>query len=66
MDPPSGLVTLIEWATFGTKTGFALAALIPVAIVAIQHHTTGAPTVAGGVRSTDPPAANTSNPAKGA
>ena len=55
MQPPSGMVTLIEWATLGTKTGAALAVLIPVLIVAIQHHTTGAPTVVGGLRSGDPP-----------
>ncbi len=56
MDPPSGMVTLIEWATLGTKTGIALAAAIPVLIVAIQHHTTGTPTVPGGRREIDPPA----------
>lgn len=55
MDVPSGTVTLIEWATLGTKTGAVLTALVGVAIVAIQHHVTGTPTVSGGQRSTDPP-----------
>lgn len=56
MDTPSGLCTLIEWATLGTKTGVELAIAVPVLIVAIQHHTTGAPTVQGGQRAGDPPA----------
>lgn len=56
MEVPSGMVTLIEWATLGTKTGIMLAAAIPVLVVAIQHHMTGAPAVPGGARATDPPA----------
>jgi hypothetical protein len=56
MDAPSGMVTLIEWATLGTKTGAVLAILIPTLIVAIQHHVTGAPVVPGGRREEDPPA----------
>ena len=62
MDPPSGMCTLIEWATLGTKTGLALSTLVPVLIVAIQHHTTGNGTaVAGGRRETDPPSKGDSN-----
>lgn len=57
MDAPSGMVTLIEWATLGTKAGAALAGLAGLAIVAIQHHTTGgAGSVVGGRREIDPPA----------
>lgn len=55
MEAPSGIVTLIEWDTLKVTGGAAIAALVAVAIVAIQHHTTGAPTVPGGKRETDPP-----------
>lgn len=53
---PTGPVIVIELDTLSKAGAAALAAGVAILIVAIQHHTTGTPTVVGGKRETDPPA----------
>lgn len=55
--PPSGHVIVIELDTFSKGVAALVAAGVAMIIVAIQHHLTGTPTVVGGRRAIDPPAA---------
>lgn len=53
---PSGQVIVVELDTLSKGAAAALAALVGILIVAIQHHATGNTGVSGGRREQDPPA----------
>lgn len=54
---PSGPCIVIEMDTLSKAAITGIASLITMAFAAVQHHTTGTPTVPGGQRATDPPKA---------